>query len=267
MGTDNLYVYDLKKKEGYYLTESAQYTQFSNPRFSPNGQKIVVSQKNHEEFRNIVVYSKTGKLLKKLTNNKSANYHPIWDKSGSNVYYSSYASGIPNIYKVNYGSRRSSQITNVLMGVYQPQLSPDGKTLYAKYYTSHGSDIYSVSTSSLKNYAYASYTGDSSDAVSSASSAEPLYGASSVAINSSGGTSSYSSSYGSGYQNAASSGKTVTPINASAGIITEDDTPAQTVSSSESGYESQLQKKKTHLNTKVPLLPAISISINSTSVR
>ncbi|MBI4412513.1 MAG: PD40 domain-containing protein [Deltaproteobacteria bacterium] len=149
LGTDNLYVYDRPKKKGYYLTNASKYTQFSNPRFSPDGQKIVVSRRDHEGNRNIVLYSKTGEEIRKLTDDEANDNHPIWSPDGHTVYFESDAGGIPNIYRVNISGGKPQKITNVLTGVYQPQISPDGQKLFAKYYTAKGTDIYQVNFSEL----------------------------------------------------------------------------------------------------------------------
>ncbi|OGQ08868.1 MAG: hypothetical protein A3G32_09770 [Deltaproteobacteria bacterium RIFCSPLOWO2_12_FULL_40_28] len=150
MGTDNLYVYDWKNKVGYYLTDATKYTQFSNPRFSPDGKYIVVSRRLHEKNRDLVLYTKDGQVVKEITNDLALDNHPIWSHDGQNIYYSSDKSGIPNIYRYDVAKQISTQVSNVLTGVYQPALSADGKILYAKYYTSQGPAIYKVSTSQLE---------------------------------------------------------------------------------------------------------------------
>lgn len=149
LGTDNLYVYDWKKKKGYYLTDAPKYTQFSNPRFSPNGNRIVVSRKDHEGNRDLVLYDKTGNEIKKLTNDEANDTHPVWTPSGNHIYFGSDKSGVPNIYRYHLSSGAVQQMTNVLTGVYQPQIVPHAETLYVKYYTSKGSDLYQVYLSDL----------------------------------------------------------------------------------------------------------------------
>ncbi|MBX7149865.1 hypothetical protein K1X76_12410 [bacterium] len=144
-GTDNLYVYDLENKEGYYLTHAEEYTQFSNPRFSPDGSRIVVSQRNNNGSRDIVLYSRTGDKIKNITNDDAIDAHPVWSPEGSSIYYDSDKSGISNIYRYDVASGTSAKITNVLSGVYQPSISADGKTLYVAFFKTKGMDIYQTS--------------------------------------------------------------------------------------------------------------------------
>src|SRR3989338_6562384 len=79
-GTDNILVCDFEDKLEEYvagklsdlspchpMTQSSPFTQFSNPRFSPDGSRIAVSRKDHKGNRDIVLYSKTGQELEKIT--------------------------------------------------------------------------------------------------------------------------------------------------------------------------------------------------------
>ncbi|MBI2338757.1 MAG: PD40 domain-containing protein [Deltaproteobacteria bacterium] len=150
VGTDNLYVFDRTNKKGYYLTNAPKYTQFSNPRFSPDGEKIVVSRRDHEGNRDIVLYTKSGEAIRKLTDDEANDNHPVWSPDGRTIYFESDSSGIPNIYRVNAFGGKPEQATNVLTGVYQPQISPDGEKLTVKYYTAKGTDISQANLQDLK---------------------------------------------------------------------------------------------------------------------
>lgn len=141
LGTDNLYVYDLTNKKGYFLTEASKYTQFSNPRFSPDGEKIVASRHDHEGNRDIVLYDKKGNEIKKITDDEANDNTPVWSPQGNAIYYESDKSGIFNIFRHDLANGEETQITNVLTGVTHPSISPDGEKLYATYYTSHGFDL------------------------------------------------------------------------------------------------------------------------------
>jgi len=137
-GTDNLYVYDRTNKRGYYLTHSSEYTQFSNPRYSPDGSRIVVSRHDNNGNRDIVLYDKTGNEITKVTNDPALDNNPVWSPDGRSVYFESDKSGISNIYRYDVGSMTTTKITNVLTGVFDPQITADGSRMAVTAYNSHG---------------------------------------------------------------------------------------------------------------------------------
>lgn len=143
VGTDNLYVYDIKKQTGHYLTTAPLYTQFSNPRFSPDGKTIVVSRHDHQGHRDIVLYSNTGKEIAKITNDKALDNHPVWAPGGKAIYFDSDRTGIANIYRYDLATKKTAQVSNVVTGVYQPQVTGAGDLL-VRYYSAKGFDVYRV---------------------------------------------------------------------------------------------------------------------------
>lgn len=156
LGTDNLYLYDLTEKKGTPLTQAARYTQFSNPRFSPDGSRLVVSRKKPGGNRDLVLYSDSGAELAQLTDDAAEDNHPIWSADGNSIYYSSDKNGVPNIYRLDAASHAATRVTNVVYGVYQPALSADGSTLMVTSYSAKGADLARVSTDSLGGYPDAS---------------------------------------------------------------------------------------------------------------
>ena len=144
LGTDNLYLYDITEKKGYFLTDAPKYTQFSNPRFSPDGEQIIVSSHDPNGNRDLILYNKTGTEIKKITNDEANDNYPTWSPQGDAIYFESDKSGIFNIYRYNVATSETVQMTNVLTGVLHPSISSDGQQLFATYYTSHGFDIRSL---------------------------------------------------------------------------------------------------------------------------
>lgn len=140
LATDNLYVYDIATHKGYYLTDAPKYTQFASPRFSPDGQHIVVSRRDHNGNRDLVLYSKTGQEIRKLTNDEFTENNPGWFNNNS-IYFDSDRSGINNIFKIDINGENLTQLSNVLTGVYRPQLTSDGKSFLVEAFNSTGFSI------------------------------------------------------------------------------------------------------------------------------
>ena len=144
LNTDQLYVFDTYEKRGYTITNAPAKTQFANPRFSPDGQSIVVSRKDPSGNRDILLYDKFGHEQKRLTNDNKDDNHPIFSPGGGTIYYDSFRSGIANIYAYDLKSGRERPVTNVLTGVFQPMPKADGTALYVETYFSENTHIQSL---------------------------------------------------------------------------------------------------------------------------
>lgn len=148
-GSTELFLLDRESKETHQITHSPAYTQFSNPRFSPDGKQIVVSTWING-MRDLYLYDLEGKVLAQLTQNVALENNPVWSKDGKWIYYSSDVSGITNIYRIHLGSFSSSKvgteqktgekISNVLSGLFQPQLDSNGN-VYAQHYFGRGFEL------------------------------------------------------------------------------------------------------------------------------
>lgn len=140
--TDQLYVFDAYEKKGYVLTDEPAKTQLSNPRFSPDGRHIVVSRKDAKTgFRDIVLYSSSGRRLMNLTRDAKPDLHPVFSPNGSSVYFSSYRTGVANIFAYHLKQHTLRQLSNVFSGVFQPMPAKDGRTIYVKHYGSKKSSV------------------------------------------------------------------------------------------------------------------------------
>lgn len=140
--TDQLYIFDLFEKRGYLVTQEPKHTQFSQPRFSPDGQKIVVSRKDPETgFTDIVLYSKTGKRLWNVTNDAALDQHPIFSPNGHEIYFDSYRTGVSNIYKYSLKTKHLQRLSNVLTGVFQPMIHAQTGDVFVQKYESKRTSI------------------------------------------------------------------------------------------------------------------------------
>lgn len=120
------------------LTPADPAIQFSNPRFSPDGKMIAVSRWK-EGKRDIILYDRQGTLLKQVTDDEAIDNHPVFSADGNTLFYSSDLSGITNLYRYDILQDRHQKITNVLTGVFQPQVAAD--KIYVQYYNGRGYDI------------------------------------------------------------------------------------------------------------------------------
>jgi Tol biopolymer transport system component len=149
-GTMNLEISDSEGKNVKKLTQFKSGEQIYNPKFSPDGNYIVFEY-SYEESRKIGYYDLYTDLFEFILNEPDIDFrNPVITKDGKEMFYSTDRTGIFNIYKYNFVTKESKQITNVLGGALMPSLDNNGNLVYASY-QSTGFKI-----SLLKNYgAYA----------------------------------------------------------------------------------------------------------------
>ncbi|OGQ04389.1 MAG: hypothetical protein A3F82_04415 [Deltaproteobacteria bacterium RIFCSPLOWO2_12_FULL_44_12] len=144
-GTDSLKVFDVETREITSLVEASPFTQFANPRFSPDGSQFAVVRFQNRVGWELCLYRADGSFIKQLTKNGlSVESRPTWSPDGRFVLFSSDEDGVNNFYAYDLTTEKKQRLTQVLTGVFQPALSPDGNTLLARYYNGDGYDIRKV---------------------------------------------------------------------------------------------------------------------------
>ncbi|MBN1282684.1 MAG: PD40 domain-containing protein [Proteobacteria bacterium] len=139
-GTDRLKRIEIASKEIAELTPSVlPYTQFANPRVSPDGGSLAVSVWQPGVGWRVWRYTAGGIPVQRITKSDGlvVESRPVWSRDGSMIYFSSDEGGIANLHRASPDGRKVERITNVLSGVFQPSVGPGG-TVYAQYYTSKG---------------------------------------------------------------------------------------------------------------------------------
>lgn len=141
-GSMALNLLDLEKKELTELpTDAPTHTQFSNPRFSPDGKRIAVAVSLPGHIWDVYIYTEKGKLVTHVTNDDAVDRDPFWSPDGNWLYFASDRTGISNIYRYNLRTKKTEKVTNVLTGAFSPRVTADGETLYVQYYNGEGFDI------------------------------------------------------------------------------------------------------------------------------
>ena len=69
---------------------------------------------------------------------------PSFSKDGRWLLFHSDRTGVTNVYAYELATGVLKQVTNVINGAYQPELSPDGRTLLYDGYTHSGWDVYAM---------------------------------------------------------------------------------------------------------------------------
>jgi Tol biopolymer transport system component len=124
-----------------WLTDDSDY-QFETPRFSPDGQKIVVGVRQPDGYKDIWILDSRGNKLEELMHDRAIDGGAVWSADGRSIYFSSDRSGIFNLYVYDLDHKQISQVSNVLGGAFMPSVTPDGSMIAFANYTSRGFDIH-----------------------------------------------------------------------------------------------------------------------------
>ncbi|MBI2502718.1 MAG: PD40 domain-containing protein [Candidatus Latescibacteria bacterium] len=167
-GTNNLGILDRQSTRRIFLTNNADGTQYSAPRFSPDGKWVLFSVFRGQD-RDVALirsdspprpkdYGLRDRQLAKvpdslkvfpdslafpspdtsgfrvLLGSRADERDPCWLPDGSGFVFSSDRSGVFNLYRYNLEDGRVDQLTNVLGGAFTPAVGPDSKVVYAGYH-------------------------------------------------------------------------------------------------------------------------------------
>lgn len=125
-----------------WLTDNRDWTQYSTPRWRPDGKAVAFSGWFTGGYRDIVIADPKGKLTMRVTADRSLDRDPTWTADGKYLIFSSDRSGIANLYAFEPETCRYYQVTNVLGGAWSPSVTPDNTWIVFQGYNSHGYDVY-----------------------------------------------------------------------------------------------------------------------------
>ncbi len=126
------------------LVQSASFEQAYTPRWSPDGVHVAYSAWTNGGYRDIRVVDVRDGTFVNVTKDRAIDGGPSYSKDGKWLFFNSDRSGVMNVYARELSTGALKQVTNVVNGAYQPELSPDGKTLAYLGYTSAGFDLFAM---------------------------------------------------------------------------------------------------------------------------
>jgi Tol biopolymer transport system component len=140
-GTTNLGIIDVDGKNFKRLTFFENGEQVYNPKFS-NDDSFVVFDYSYTNGRDIAKVDTNASHYKNIIATPDDERNPVFASNGDLIYCSD-QTGIFNIYRYNFKTSEKTQLTNVLGGAFMPDISEDGRILYAGY-TSTGYKIFKI---------------------------------------------------------------------------------------------------------------------------
>lgn len=122
------------------VADDDAHTQFSTPRYAPDGAHIAVSVWK-DGRRDLWILAADGTPEQRITDDDAIDRDPAWSPDGRYLYFSSDRTGVPNVYAADLAGRGLYQVTNVLTGAFGPSVRPDGARLAFNVYTTSGAQV------------------------------------------------------------------------------------------------------------------------------
>jgi TolB protein len=99
------------------------------PAWSPDGQRLAVSLSRQDGNLDIYTLDLNSQMLTRLTSGSSIDTEPAWSLDGRQIYFTSDATGGPQVYRVPAEGGSPQRVT--FEGTYnaRPRVAPDGKQL------------------------------------------------------------------------------------------------------------------------------------------
>lgn len=139
-GTTNLAIanyYDSSKtlREELLLTNFSNGEQVYNPKWSPDGRKIIFDY-SIKDGRDIAIIDLQSKDIDFIFSGPEDARSAMFTLDGKNLVYSSDETGIFNIYQYDLETKQKTQLTNVLGGAFMPSINKNNELVYASYQSS-----------------------------------------------------------------------------------------------------------------------------------
>jgi Tol biopolymer transport system component len=138
-GTNALVVMDSVDAEPRELAAPSMDVNWATPRWSPDGRRIAASRwRAGGRYDVVILDAASGRVVAEATDDRAVDRSSAWSPDGRWVVFSSDRTGIANLYAYEVATGRLRQVTNVLTGAFDPDVSPDGRTLVFAYYRADG---------------------------------------------------------------------------------------------------------------------------------
>ncbi len=113
----------------------------SSPRWSPDGSKISYALTDNAGQTTIHLYDVAPGTDRTLFAVNHTAAYPVWSRDGSFLIYVSDETGVFNLFAYDLKEGKSYQVSHLLGGALQPDLSPDGTSIIFSNYDAHGFGI------------------------------------------------------------------------------------------------------------------------------
>jgi Omp85 superfamily domain/WD40-like Beta Propeller Repeat len=126
------------------LVRGASFDQAFTPRWSPDNRHVAYSSWTKGGYRDIRIVDASDGSFVEVTHDRAIDADPVYSPDGRVLYFSSDRTAVSNVFAYDVEAKTLKQVTNVINGAYQADVSPDGKTLLYVGYTCEGFDVFAM---------------------------------------------------------------------------------------------------------------------------
>jgi hypothetical protein len=147
------------------LSGASLDTQWAAPRWSPDGARIAVTRWTRGGFADVVILDTAGALSARITADRALDVAPAWLPDGSGIVFASDRAGVSELYLARLEGDEAAEpvrIARAVIGLDQPAVSPDERTLAATVFRADGWHIGITPLSAALDSATASATAPAS---------------------------------------------------------------------------------------------------------
>jgi hypothetical protein len=112
----------------------------ASPRFSPSGDRIAFLHHRGGSW-DVRIVPRAGGVPLDVTHDRAFDRDPAWSPDGRYLLFSSDRSGVFDVYAFRLDDRTLWRATNVVLGAFEPDVSPDGTQLALVTYSARGYDV------------------------------------------------------------------------------------------------------------------------------
>ena len=127
------------------LTTVSPDTQWTEPRWSPDGSRIVAVRRVRDGHSAIVLLNERGDSVRTLTRSRSVEGSPSWSSDGQVIYFSSDRSGSPQVYAIRPATTNWGDdpflLSQAATGLVEPEAAPTARSLASVLFRADGYHI------------------------------------------------------------------------------------------------------------------------------
>jgi len=124
------------------ITASPPGTEWSTPRWSPDGRRIAAGRLLPGGWLDVVLVDPETGEARNLTDDRAKDVEPTWTPDGTAVVFRSDRDGVSNLHAYRLEDGALLRLTNVLGGAFAPGVAPSGRAVAFSSYSSRGYDVH-----------------------------------------------------------------------------------------------------------------------------